>query len=96
MPSLRQTLLKFPFAFLIVLSGVLGVSYLQNRFDEADMRKAVGAIRQKFPQETRDHECVSTVLSRFRGVIRVECGTQSWDVDVVRGIIEAHSHPSSP
>lgn len=71
---------------LIVLGGVLGVSYFQKRFDGADIQKALRAVLLKDPDAT---DCRGEVVSRFRGHVRVQCGDQAWIVDVVHG--EIHS-----
>lgn len=72
-------------AFLMLALGLLGVSYMQNKFDEGDIKKALGAVQAKFP-EAKD--CRAEVMSRFQGRMRVQCKGQSWTVDVVRATIK--------
>ena len=69
---------------LVVLGGVLGVSYLQKRFDDADIRKAIDAVILKNPGVS---DCRAEVVSRLRGHVRVQCGNKAWIVDVTRGQI---------
>ena len=82
--------LRFFGAVLVGLLGMMAISFMQKKFDDADLRKAEQAIRLRFPQVT---ECHSSVESRFRGWVRVVCGEKSWRVDVTRGFIEAIDRP---
>lgn len=72
-------------AALLILGGLLAVSFLQKKFDEGDLRKALQAVEIKFPGMKN---CQAEILSRVRGRTRVKCEEGSWIVDVVRGIIE--------
>lgn len=69
-------------AFLLFL-GIAGVSYLQSRFDTGDEKKALQAILLKHPELS--DRCRTSILSRVRGIVRVDCGTQAWVVDVLKG-----------
>lgn len=77
--------LRFLLALSVLVGGILTVSYMQKKFDEGDLRRAVGAVQAKFP--VRD--CRAEVISRFRGTVRVACGERRFFVDVVKGIIES-------
>lgn len=69
---------------LILAAGVLGVSYLQQRFDDADIRKAIDAVLLKHPEAS---DCRAEIVSRVRGRVRVQCGDRAWIVDIVHGQI---------
>lgn len=68
----------------VLVVGLLALSYLQGRFDRADEKKALLALREKIPST---EGCQSVMVSRLRGLVRVECAEGSWLVDVVRGHI---------
>lgn len=69
-------------AFLLFL-GIAGVSYLQSRFDTGDEKKALKAVYVKHPELAG--RCRASVVSRVRGIVRVDCGTGAWIVDVLKG-----------
>ena len=74
--------------FSLLALGVIGLSYLQGRFDHADLKQALEAVRQRFPDAT---DCRAEVVSRFRGEVSVNCGERKWEVNVVKGMIgEVH------
>lgn len=80
--------IKVFFACFSLLSGILVVSYVQKRFDDADMKKALQAlqaIQSRFPKVT---ECGPEVTSKLRGRVQVICREGRWIVDVVEGTIE--------
>jgi len=76
--------LKFFLAILFIGFGILGVSYLQSRFDHGDAKKALAAIAAKFPEA---QGCQAEMISRFQGRVRVQCHEKAWIVDVVRGTL---------
>jgi hypothetical protein len=75
---------KWLMGSLILAGGVLGVSYLQKRFDDADIRKAIHAVLLKHPEASG---CRAEIVSRMRGHVRVRCGDRAWMVDIVHGQI---------
>ncbi len=75
---------RYVLAGVMLLVGVLTISYLQARFDRADIRKAVAAVQARFPGLV---ECHGEMSSRFWGQVRVDCEGKSWVVDVVKGEI---------
>lgn len=77
-------IVRFLLACLVLLTGLAVLSYLQKRFDEADIRKALEAVHKKFPEALN---CEATVTSRLRGEVRVICQEGSWKVNLVRGVI---------
>lgn len=77
--------LKISASLLVVFAGIMGVSYLQKKFDDADLKKALRAIESKFPEAK---SCKGQIQSRFRGLVLVQCQEGKWLVDVTRGIIE--------
>ena len=64
--------------------GLLGVSYLQSRFDGSDLKKAVAVVETKIPEAV---SCEAELLSRVKGLVRVRClePGREFLVDVVRG-----------
>lgn len=68
---------------VIVFAGVLGVSYIQKRFDDADGRKALQAVLAKFLDISEPAACRTEVKSRVKGDVRVTCGERSWIVNVL-------------
>jgi hypothetical protein len=44
-----KVLLRYLGALVVLLIGVMAVSYLQYRFDQSDIQHAVGAVRQARP-----------------------------------------------
>ena len=70
-------------AALVLLSGLAVLSWLQHRFDEADLKKGLQAVEAKFPVT----ECRAEVVSRWHGKVRVDCREGKWLVDVIQGII---------
>lgn len=78
---------RFFSGLLILAAGILAVSLLQNRFDQGDVKKALAAVRLKFPEETKEDACRAEVVSRLRGQVRVRCRDKSWLVDLLRGVI---------
>lgn len=68
----------------LVLIGIGVLSYLQGRFDQADLRKAIHAVQVKFPRVVG---CEAEMVSRWRGQVQVRCEDQRWFVDVVKGVI---------
>ena len=80
-----KLIIRYLAGCVVLLIGVLAVSYMQNRFDEADVKKALKAVELKFPEA---RSCQAQIRSRFRGEVEVRCENQIWVVDVVRGKIE--------
>ncbi len=81
--------------FVLVVLATLSVSYLQHRFDEADRKKALEAVRTRVPE--RVEPCDAEVDSRMRGRVSVVCENGRWIVDIVHGAISpVSSPPSSP
>ncbi|MBI2982154.1 MAG: hypothetical protein HYY44_07685 [Deltaproteobacteria bacterium] len=82
-------------AILVLVLGVLAVSYMQARFDEGDLTRAILAVQKKVPGAEK---CEGEVASRFRGQVRVRCWQnnqeQEWLVDLVRSTIGGMSHGS--
>jgi hypothetical protein len=76
--------LRWCLGILVVVAGVITLSYLQNRFDHADLKKAVQALEGRVEDVSK---CVPEVVSRFRGHVRVKCGTEEFLVDIVKGMI---------
>ncbi len=70
---------------LVAFVGIMSVSYLQKKFDDADLKKALNAIQTKFPEAK---SCAGKIQSRFRGLVLVQCHEGTWVVDVTRGMIE--------
>lgn len=70
---------------LLILAGLLGVSYMQHRFDASDEKKALQALSLKYPDLVSPEKCVAVMESRTRGTIRVTCGDRAWMVDVLAG-----------
>lgn len=77
--------LRWVAALSFLVLGILSVSYLQKKFDDGDLRKALQAVRLKAPDAG---DCRAEVVSRLRGVVQVRCRETAWKVDVVRGVIE--------
>ena len=71
-------------ALLVLLIGVVTLSYLQKRFDAADIRKGLEAVHKKFPEATN---CKGRVTSRFRGEVMVICQEGGWRVNLVQGVL---------
>ncbi len=69
-----MTLVRWLLGCLLIGLAVVAVSYLQHRFDRADLKKAVKAVEQKFPDLT---DCRGEVISRSRGLIAVFCANQA-------------------
>lgn len=82
-------------AFLVLL-GLMGVSYLQKRFDDGDLRKALAVVRGRVTDLEKPEECAAEVVSRIKGDIRVRCGQRSWIVDVLGARIAEETQPTSP
>ncbi len=80
---------RWPFRIIVSLvlvqAVIFTISYVQERFDRSDRKKALQVIQLKWPDAT---DCRAEVVSRFRGQVRVSCGEGSFLVDVVRGLIE--------
>ncbi|GEM_PF-3248191 len=72
-------------AVLVALLGMAAISYMQKRFDDADRKHALQALQKKFPQA---QDCQTSIDSRIKGWVRVQCHDQVWLVDIVRGMIE--------
>lgn len=72
-------------AFLMLVLGVLTVSYMQKRFDDSDLKKAVAVVQAKAPGFTG---CRAAVTSRSRGRVSVVCDQGRWLVDVTQGLID--------
>ena len=77
-------MIRWGLAIGVLLVGVVVLSYLQGRFDQADLKKAVQAVQVKFPDAV---DCRAEMVSRFRGRVQVRCGDQQWLVDVIKGVI---------
>ncbi|MBI3540681.1 MAG: hypothetical protein HY073_00810 [Deltaproteobacteria bacterium] len=73
-------------AFLVLIGGVFAVSYVQKRFDEGDTKKAIQAVRVKFPEA---RECQAQVMSRVKGFVKVQCENRVWQVNVVNGTLSS-------
>lgn len=82
---MMRMVLKVLMGACFVFLGIAAVSFLQSKFDEGDLKKAVRAIQAKFPEAT---DCHAQVTSRFWGKVQVRCREGAWQVDVVRGFIE--------
>ena len=79
-----RRLFRWMAALFLLAASVLGVSYLQGRFDRLDLTKAVRAVEAKVPGA---EGCRAKLISRLHGTVRVDCGERKWTVDVVRGIM---------
>ncbi len=77
---------------VLVLAGILAVSYMQKRFDDGDVRRAEAAVRAKVSGLPVTQACVSEMTSRFRGQVKVTCGVRAWLVDVVHATLQ-EIHP---
>ena len=42
-------LFRYSFVAIVLLAGFLAMNYLQHRYDEADLNKAVAAVRESHP-----------------------------------------------
>lgn len=79
-----MTLVRWFLAATILLAGIGMVSYLQNRFDRADLRHAVEAVKLN---RGISGECQGRLISRWKGWVEVTCPEESFKVDVVKGVI---------
>ena len=70
---------------MILLAGIGTVSYLQHRFDQADIRHAVEAVTLN---RGIAGACEGRLLSRWKGWVEVICPEGHFKVDVVKGAIE--------
>ena len=70
-------LVRYALAAGALLFGVLTISYLQGRFDRADLKKGVAAVEAKFPEA---RNCRAVVASRWRGLVTVVCDNQTRSV----------------
>ena len=81
-------LMRWSAAILVLLLGVLAVSYMQGRFDEGDLKKAIAVIEARYPDATR---CQVELISRLRGHLKVQCWRndqqEEWIVDLVHQTI---------
>lgn len=77
--------LRYLAAGIVLIAGLATLSFLQKKFDDGDVRKALAVIEAKSPES---HDCVATMTSRWRGVVHVTCRESQWEVDIVRGIFE--------
>lgn len=77
-------IVRFLLACLVLLTGLAVLSYLQKRFDEADIRKALEVAHKKFPEALN---CEARVTSRIRGEVEVICQGGSWKINLVKGVI---------
>ncbi len=77
---------KVLFGSTLLSLGIAGVSYLQNRFDTGDEKKALQAVYVKHPKLAG--RCRASMVSRVRGIVQVDCGTNAWIVDVLKGEIQ--------
>ncbi len=81
---------------VVGLLGMSAISYMQKRYDDLDVRKAVSAIYAKYPEWESSHDCFGEVTSRTYGVVAVHCRgeghpEQVFHVDVTRGLIDTPS-----
>ena len=70
---------------LVLFLGLATVSYIQRRFDNADLKKALQVVAIKRPQA---QNCRAEITSRFRGTIKVTCDGETWLVDVVGATLQ--------
>lgn len=81
-------LLRWIGGLLVLIVGILTVSYLQGRFDEGDLKKAILVVQEKIPDAKN---CEGEVVSRFRGRVRVKCWrnnqAEEWVVDLIHAKI---------
>lgn len=61
-----KSLLKYLGAAAVVILGVVSVSYLQYRFDQSDLRHAVGAVRFARPLGPNDATLEEKVAQSFQ------------------------------
>lgn len=85
--------IRFFLGLLIVGAGVLAVSFLQKKFDEGDIRKAMTALRLKSPELVNRVPCEAEIVSRVRGEVRIRCGEKGFRIDLLRGVIEPETQP---
>ncbi len=74
--------LRYAAAALVFVAGLTALSFLQEKFDEGDLRKGLSVIQEKVP-EAKD--CRARMESRWRGIVDVDCLDGRWEVDVLRG-----------
>ena len=84
-----MSVLRMTLAALVLISGILLVSFMQFRFDQSDLRHAVEAVQARVPGALG---CRAEILSRVKGEIRVSCQGRVWAVDVVKGLIIEENH----
>lgn len=85
-------MLRYLLGALVLLTGILGVNYLQFRFDRGDERKALQAVQSRFPDLTASAACRTEMASRLKGAVRVVCGERAWVVNVLEGTIAEEAH----
>ncbi|MCC7343347.1 MAG: hypothetical protein IT573_00310 [Deltaproteobacteria bacterium] len=61
-----KSLFKYIGAAAVVILGVVSVSYLQHRFDQSDLRHAVGAVRFARPQGPQGATLEEQVAYKFQ------------------------------
>ncbi|MBI2500634.1 MAG: hypothetical protein HYW02_04035 [Deltaproteobacteria bacterium] len=84
-----KSLVRWIVGIFILSIGVLGVSYLQKRFDASDIRKAYEALEKK---GEKVEGCSAEVVSRSRGHVLVRCREGDWLIDTVQGVIGEENH----
>ncbi|MBI1910204.1 MAG: hypothetical protein HYS22_08560 [Deltaproteobacteria bacterium] len=76
--------MRYLLAGLVVVVGLVTLSWLQGRFDKGDKQRALQAVLLQEPEAT---DCRATMVSRFKGTVQVDCRDHSWRVNVVKGVI---------
>ena len=82
-----MSLLRWLAAFVTLVLGIFGISTLQKKFDEGDLRKALAVVEAKAPPKGLSG-CRAEIVSRWRGRMRIRCDEGSWIVDVIGGTLE--------
>lgn len=59
-------MLRYLGAAVVVIAGILSVSYLQHRFDQSDLRHAVNAVRLARPEGPQAPTLEEKVASHFQ------------------------------
>ena len=77
--------LRYIAAGFVLIAGLTTLSFLQNKFDDGDARKALAVIQAKSPES---QDCQATMTSRWKGIVHVSCRDSQWEVDVLRGVFE--------
>jgi hypothetical protein len=61
-----KSLVRYLGAAIVVVAGILSVSYLQHRFDQSDLRHAVNAVRLAKPEGPASATLEEKVAQHFK------------------------------